>query len=192
MVTSAEMLSRGFTGPGKPGSAQESEWKRKHLTKALAVPVVKTLWVHRTSVETFNALNLFLQRNGAQLGQKVDDWGFANRPIRNSDEDSMHKYAKAEDLDATENPQRTLSTTFPVGKTTKACQLLELNWGHLWSPAWKDPMHFQDDLSRSRRRWINAQLLMPSPRRKAMAELCNMKPGEFSKRIKQWEWYPGH
>jgi hypothetical protein len=192
MVTSAEMLSRGFTGPGKPGSAQESEWKRKHLTKALAVPVVKTLWVHRTSVETFNALNLFLQRNGAQLGQKVDDWGLANRPIRNSDEDSMHKYAKAEDLDALENPQHTTTTTFPRGRTNEVCDRLELVWGLNFNAPWQDPMHFEDRLSKGRRRWIAFQLTHPSPRRRKLAALCNMKPGEFSKRIKQWEWYPGH
>lgn len=194
MVAQSTMRSRGFSSPGTPGSTQEREWKRQHLVKALAVPGVKTLWVHRSSVETFNALNLILQRNGARLDRTVDDWGFANRPIRGvPGEDSYHKYAKAEDVDATENPQHTLKTTFPVRITHRAIDAdgLDLVWGHDWSTRFADPMHFQDELTYKRRRRIAFQLTHPSPRRRRMAKLANMKPREFSQRIRQFEPYGG-
>lgn len=194
MTNAVEMQSRGFSSPGDPGSARESQWKRDYLVKALAVPSVKTLWVHRSSVETFNALILILQRNGAELGRVVDDWGFANRGIRGASSfDSMHKYAKAIDADATENPQHALTTTFPVRITHKAIDedLLDLVWGFDWRQSFRDPMHFEDQLSRRRRRWIAWRITHPTPRSRKLAKLANMKPREFRQRIKRFEKYPG-
>lgn len=190
MVQASVMIARGFSGPGEPGSAREAEWKRQHLVKALAVPGVKTLWVHRSSVETFNALILILQRNGEDLGRVVDDWGFANRDIRGvPGEGSYHKYAKGVDVEATENPQHQRTTTFPIRITHLMIDesMLDLVWGFDWSPQFRDPMHFQDELTRRRRRWIAFKLTHPSLRRRKLAKLARMKPREFSKRIKQFE-----
>ena len=190
MVQASTMKSRGFTGPGKAGSAQEAAWKRAHLVKAQAVPVVKTLWVHRSSVEAFNALNLILQQHGEGLGRVADDWGFSNRFIRGvPGEDSYHKYAKAEDIDATENPQHRLRTTFPVKITHQAIALLKLVWGFDWSVKWADPMHFQDELTYKQRRRIAWLITHPSPRRHKLAKLAKLKPREFTRRIKKFEAY---
>jgi hypothetical protein len=184
------MADRGFSSPGKPGSAEEASWKRRYLVKLRAVPVVKTLWVHRSSALAFNALVLIWQRNGEQMGKVVDDWGWANRDIRGVAEDSYHRYGKALDGEATENPQHGLRTGFPRTITHEACELLELVWGFDWSAKFRDPMHVQDELTRRRRRWVNFRLLHPSKRRHRLAQLAHMKPREFSRRIKQYEPYP--
>lgn len=189
MVLPSTMRDRGFSEPGPVGSPQEAIWKYDHLVKLQAVPVVKTLWVHRSSAEAFNALILIWQRNGEQMGKVVDDWGFANRAIRFAVEDSYHRYGKALDGEATENPQHALRTGFPINITHEACKLLELIWGYDWSVQFRDPMHVQDELKYRRRRWLAFKLTHPSPRRRKLAKLAHMKPSEFSRRIKKFERY---
>lgn len=103
MPTNAQQLALGYPHPGEPGSKREYNWKIKYLRKCTAVRSVKTLWVHRSVRVQFNALTLFLQRNGAKLGERVDDWGWANRQIAGTLEYSYHRWALAADIDALEN-----------------------------------------------------------------------------------------
>lgn len=193
MVYAATMLARGYASPGSPGSAQERVWKQRNLVKLTAVPSVKTLWVNRNVAETFNALNLVLQHHGAKLGENVDDWGFANRSIRDSgggaSNDSYHRWALALDDDATENRQHTSTTSFPVHITDEACKLLGLTWGLHFNPPWQDPMHFEDHLTRLRRRWLASRLLVPTKRSRRLAALAQMSVQEFCRRVKSFERY---
>jgi len=185
MTSASVQKALGWSGPGAPGSSQEAAWKAAHLVKADSVPVVKTVWVHRGILPMTNALMLFLQKNGAKLGQKVDDWGYANRAIRNAKptDDSYHKYGRAIDLDATENPQHTRKTTFPISDTNEVCKLLGFDWGFNFNDPWKDPMHFQWAKSRLRAKYIRSRLRKPTKRSRRLAALCGMPVKDFLARI---------
>lgn len=185
MTSAAAQRALGWSGPGDPGSAQETAWKTANLVKADSVPVVKTVWVHRNILPMANALMLFLQKSGAKLGENVDDWGFANRPIRNAKatDDSYHKYARALDLDALENVQHSGKTTFPVKNTNEVCKLLGFEWGMNFKAPWNDPMHFQWPGSRARAKYIRSRLRKSTKRSKRLAVLCGMTTKDFIARI---------
>lgn len=184
-----------YISPGSPGSSWETNWKRRFLVKALATKNVKTLWVHRSIIHQVNALCLYLNANGAKLGEKVDDWGFANRDVRAvPGVKSYHAWGLAVDLDATENPMGVRRTSF--AKTQKdrdeirqVCKWLGFRWG-LDYESRPDPMHFESLVSRRRAKWIGAQLGLPTWRTRKLAKLCGMKTREFIKRVKQYEDYP--
>jgi hypothetical protein len=181
----------GYSSPGDPGSVQEQAWKEKNLKKALAISTVKTLWVHKSVVVQFNALNLFLNRAmDAGLGEKIDDWGFANRDIRGfSGIKSYHAFALAEDLDATEHPLGQRQTTFADNQKErelirKVCSLLGMRWGFDYENR-PDPMHFEHVFSRARARFIRSRLIKPTKRSRKLAELCKMDVADFCKRVRQ-------
>ena len=185
----------GFAGPGDAGSSRETEWKRRNLRRAGAVPVVKTLWLHKAAVVQFNALNLYLQRQGAQLGKRVDDWGFANRDIRGfTGVKSYHAWGLAEDLDATEHPLGRRHTTFAdnqaeIAEVRKVCRLLGLRWGYDYTGR-PDPMHFEFTKSRARARFIRRRLRKPTWRSRRLAKLCDLPVKEFCRRVRQYDGYP--
>lgn len=184
MTSIATQRALGWADPGAPGSVQEANWKRQHLVKAGAVPVVKTVWVHESILPMANALLLFLQKNGAHLGQRVDDWGFANRAIRGFPGSmSYHRWARAIDADAVENAQRSKETTFPINKTNEVAGLVGAFWGRNFNMPWSDPMHFEWRISRLRAKWIRSRLNKPTKRSRRLAALCGMDVDDFIKRI---------
>jgi len=195
MPSVAYQRALGWGFPGNPGTAEEAEWKRRNLRRALAVPVVKTLWVHRTAVVAFNALNLYLQRSGAKLGQQVDDWGYANRDVRGfAGVKSYHAWGLAEDLDATEHPLGRRQTTFADNQAETAevrtvCRLLGLRWGFDYQTR-PDPMHFEVVVSRARAAWIRSRLVKPTRRSRRLARLAEVDVRDFCRRVKQHEPYP--
>lgn len=196
MPSVAQMIVLGWgPGPGRPGSAEEAEWKRRNLRKALAVRTVKTLWVHKDTVAHQNALSLYLQRNGAKLGEKVDDWGFANRPVRGyASIWSYHKWALGVDRDATEHPLGLRHTTFAdskaeIAEVREVHKLLGMRWGYDYRER-PDPMHSEVTVSRARARYIRSRLVKPTKRSKRLASLCGMPVGEFCQRIRASQPYP--
>lgn len=195
MPSIAYQAALGYPGPGDPGSPRESGWKRRNLRKALAVPSVKTLWVHRSAVVAFNALNLYLQRNGAKLGQTVDDWGFANRDIRGyAGVKSYHAWGLAEDLDATEHPLGRRQTTFAddqdeIAEVRAVCKALGLRWGYDYTQR-PDPMHFEQVVSRARAWGIRRRLVKPTRKSRRLARLAGMDVRDFCARVRQHEPYP--
>jgi hypothetical protein len=191
MPSVAYQSALGFSSPGNPGSSYESAWKRKNLVKATAVKVVKTLWVHRAVVTEFNALCMFLQSDGNKLGERIDDWGFANRPIRGSTSSSYHRFGLAIDVDATENPMGVRDTSFNHhNKVRRVCKLLGLRWGLDYSGR-PDPMHFEFTKSRARAKYIRSRLVKPTKRSRELAKLCDMSVHEFCRRVNDKEDYPG-
>jgi hypothetical protein len=181
-ITTQRLL--GWPSPGSPGSSQEAAFRDKYLVRMNAVPVVKTLWVHRAVRVHFNALCLFMQKNGEKLGEKVDDWGFANRDIRGfAGIKSYHAFALAGDLEALENVLGIRATTFPIKKTREVAKLLGMKWGYDYQGR-PDPMHFEFTGSRARARWIKSRLVKPTKRSRRLAELCNMDVKDFCNRIK--------
>ena len=103
---------------------------------------------------------------------------------------SLHRWALAEDLDATENIQHSNETTFPRKVTHEACDLLKLEWGLDFNAPWKDPMHFQDQLFRLRRRWIASRLRKPTRRSKRLAKLADLPVDVFCRRVNHFERFP--
>lgn len=188
-VTTQAVL--GWRSPGSPGSLQESAWKAKYLVRAEAIHSVKTLLLHRAVVVHFNALNLYLQKNGAKLGEKVDDWGWANRDIRGfSGTKSYHAWALAEDLDATEHPLGQRHTTFADNERERneirlVCKLLGLRWGYDYSGR-PDPMHFEFIKSFLRARRIRRKLVKPTRKSRRLAELCNLDVDDFCRRVRKY------
>lgn len=183
MPTVTLQRALGWNSPGEPGSLQEARFRQNYLTKMDAVPVVKTLWIHKAVRVHFNVLCLFLQRNGEKLGEKVDDWGFANRPIRGSTVDSYHRFALAGDVEALENVMGIRRTTFPVTKTRRVAKLVGLTWGYDFSGR-PDPMHFEFRGSKTRARWLRWRLTHKTKRSRELAKLCDMSMETFIERIK--------
>lgn len=184
----------GYNSPGDPGSEQERKWKARNLVKATAVKPVKTLWVHRTVYVQMNALCVYLQANGAKLGENVDDWGFANRDIRGyPGTKSYHSWALAIDLDATENPLGRRKTSFArtavdIEEVRQVCNWLGLRWGLDYSGR-PDAMHFESIVSRVRAFFIKKQLMKPTWRSRRLAKLCDMDVHNFVNRISRMEPY---
>lgn len=196
MPATLQMVALGWgAGPGRPGSAEEAEWKRRHLVKATALRSVKTLWVHEATVVSVNALNLYLQGKGARLGETVDDWGFANRPVRGFvGVWSYHRWGLAEDLDATEHPLGQRRTTFAdnqaeIAEIRAVCKLLGLRWGYDYRDR-PDPMHFEVTVSRARARFIRSRLVKPTRRSRRLAALAGLDVRDFCRRVRQSEAYP--
>lgn len=175
----------GFVSPGPPLSEAEALWRAKHLRKVEAVPVVKTLWVHKSVLSVMGALVLFLQRDGNGLGERVDDWGFANRDIRGfPGSKSYHAWGLAIDVDATENPMGVRNTSFlHRARVRRVCALLGLRWGLDYSGR-PDAMHFEFTGSRARARWLRSRLTKPTRRSRELARLCGLDVHEFIRRIK--------
>lgn len=195
MPSTTQMVALGWGNPGRAGSAEETDWKRRQLRRPTAVPAVKTLWVHRGAVVAFNALNIYLQRQGARLGERVDDWGFANRDIRGFvGVKSYHAWGLAEDLDAVEHPLGRRHTTFAdnqaeVAEVRAVAKALGLRWGYDYQSR-PDPMHFEVVVSRARARWIRSRLTKPTRRSRRLARLCRLDVADFCRRIQQSDPYP--
>lgn len=179
----------GFSNPGGINSEHEREWKKENLVKAQGVSVVKTLWVHKAVVTEFNALCIYLQANGARLGENVDDWGFSNRDIRGyPGVKSYHAFGLAIDLDATENPMGVRKSSFArtnrdKKETFRVCELLGLRWG-LFYTGRPDAMHFEFIKSKRRARYIRSRLIKSTKRSRTLAKLCDMPVDEFCRRVK--------
>lgn len=174
----------GWQSPGDPKSPREAEFKRNRLVKVDSVPGVDTIWVHRAVRTQFNALALILQANGAKLPKRVDDWGYANRPIRGATSSSYHRFGLAVDLDATENVLGSGSTTFPpvlIHRVLKR-SLLNLRWGYDYHGR-KDPMHFEFTGSRARARFVSGRLRRNTKRARTLAGYAKMDVDEFVRRI---------
>lgn len=84
-----------------------------------------------------------LVQRGYPLGDVADDWGFACRPIRGSDDEpSNHSWGLAVDLNSTANPMGSTRTDFPAW----AVELGETKYGLRWGGRYRsrpDPMHWE-------------------------------------------------
>lgn len=183
MPTATGQRLLGWTNPGVPSSTSEATWKTANLVKVDSLPGVKTVWVNRRVRVVFNALLLVLQASGAKLAKNVDDWGFANRPIRGSTSSSYHRFGLAVDLDATENPMGPHRTTFSTAVARRAVHLLGLRWGYDYEGTRKDAMHFEFCGSAIRAAYLTRRLRKPTKRSRALAELAGMDVAEFVGRI---------
>jgi len=77
------------------------------------------------------------------FNQQVDDWGLSIRANKNNpDSPSWHSWGIAIDLDASQNPNGSHHTTFPVDETRKWAHAFGLRWGYDYHST-KDPMHFE-------------------------------------------------
>lgn len=186
MPSVTTMAAAGWDSPGAPGSDSERAWRLEHLRKCSAVPVVRTLWVHRRVLPIMGALVLFLQRDGNKLGERVDDWGYANRDIRGfPGQKSYHAWGLAIDVDATENPMGVRDTSFRHRrKVRRVCRLLGLRWGLDYTGR-PDPMHFEFTGDRDKARRIRGKLSKPTRRSRTLARLCDMPVHDFIRRIHQ-------
>lgn len=185
MATVTYQRALGWSSPGDPGSDREAAWRRRNLRRVESVPVVRTLWVHRSARVIFGALVLYLQKDGNKLGETVDDWGFANRDIRGvPGAKSYHAFGLAVDLDATENPMGVRDTSFEHrDRVRRVCRLLGVRWGLDYTGR-PDPMHFELPVSRVRAAYITGRLTRPTRRSRELARLTGMPVGEFIDRIR--------
>jgi hypothetical protein len=131
------MLALGWGDPDAPNFYAD------HIVTINPIKGV-TLHVHRVAAPIFIELTRGLQRLGAKLPQRADDWSFANRDIRGyPGQKSFHAWGLAIDLDATENPMGSARTSFPVAKTRELVDGLRfVEWGFEWDSR-PDPMHFE-------------------------------------------------
>lgn len=138
MPSVSEMLALGWGDPDSP------DFYSTHIVTIQPVKGV-TLHVHRAAAPIFTELTRGLQRLGAKLPQRADDWSYSNRDVRGyPGSKSFHAWGLAIDLDATENPMGSHSTSFPVDKTRDLVAGLRfVEWGYEWQDSRPDPMHFQ-------------------------------------------------
>lgn len=77
------------------------------------------------------------------LNHQADDWGFSIRANKNDPSSpSWHSWGIAVDLDAAQNPNGSMHTTFPVTETRALAHAFGFRWGFDYHST-KDPMHFE-------------------------------------------------
>lgn len=125
------------------GDPDAADFYAKHIKTIKPIPGI-TLRVHRAAAPIFTELVRELQRMGAKLPAKADDWSYANRDIRGYPGiKSYHAWGLAIDLDATENPMGVKRTTFPIWRTRQLVESLRfVTWGYEWTTR-PDAMHFE-------------------------------------------------
>lgn len=135
MPTIKEQQALGWGDPDASG------FSARHITRITTSGI--SVSVNRAVAPIFDRLIDTLDSWGANLDQKADDWGYANRDIRGvAGLKSYHAWGLAVDLDATENPMGVRKTTFPITKTRALAKSLGLRWGYDYSGR-PDPMHFE-------------------------------------------------
>lgn len=123
------------------GNPDAADFRSRNITTLTTAGISVT--VNRLLVPIFDRLIDGIDALGANLDQKRDDWGYANRDIRGvPGSKSYHAWGLAVDLDATENPLGATRTTFPERPTRDLAHALGLRWG-LDYDGRKDPMHFE-------------------------------------------------
>jgi peptidoglycan hydrolase-like protein with peptidoglycan-binding domain len=141
MPSISEQKLLGWADPGTSGSKREAAFRDAYI-KPLKVNGI-TVYVHVALHPIFRRLITQLDVWGANLDQRRDDWGYANRDIRGRPgQKSYHSWGIAIDLDATENPLGVRKTTFPVARVRQLCKQLGLTWGYDYEGR-PDPMHFE-------------------------------------------------
>jgi len=159
MPSIAEQEALGWGNPGGPGSSMEQRWKDANLATLSAAGI--SVPVNRVLVPIFRELIVGLDHLGANLDQRRDDWGFANRDIRGYPGiKSYHAWGLAVDLDATENPMGVRRTTFPITRTRALASRLGLTWGYDFDGR-PDAMHFEFRGSRAAAKQIADRLTIP-------------------------------
>lgn len=132
--------SRRGWGPGWPAN------RSKDMTTITVGDRAKVrLVVHKIVAPIFKAFCDEIDRRGYDLEGVADDWGYANRPIRNSKppKPSNHSWGLAIDLNATKNPMgRRLVTDMPAWVIDLAERVYGLSWGGRYRSN-PDAMHFE-------------------------------------------------
>lgn len=153
--------------PGTPNSPAEAQWKAEHLVRIRVAGIV--LWVHRELEVIFTTLCATLAAAGhVDLASSADDWGWANRNIRDGKLKSFHATGQAVDLNATTNPMGKRATSFPVEMVRRLCERLGLRWGYFYLHR-PDAMHFEFIGAIEDARRITAALLTKPQRIKTAA-----------------------
>lgn len=143
------------------GNPDADGFAAKNITRITAAGI--SVNVNREMATIFTHLIRTLDGWGANLDQRADDWGYANRDIRGvPGSKSYHAWGLAVDLDATENPMGVRKTTFPVNATLALCKTLGLRWGYTYSGR-PDSMHFEFIGSVAQARAISAKLRKRKP-----------------------------
>ena len=139
MPTIPEMQRLGWGNPDDP------DFRAKHIVTIKPVKGIQ-LYVHRAAAPIFKELIQGIEKNGAKLAERRDDWSYLNKGIEGypSYIKSYHAWGLAIDLDATEQPMGQPKTTFPVWKTRQLVDSLRfVEWGYEWQDSRPDPMHFE-------------------------------------------------
>lgn len=139
MPTIPEMMRLGWGNPDSP------DFRERYIVTITPVKGVP-LYVHRAAAPLFEELVKGIEKNGAALRQRADDWSYLNKGIEGYPAiyKSYHAWGLAIDLDATENPMGNPNTSFPVFKTRALVDDLKyVTWGYEWQSTRPDPMHFE-------------------------------------------------
>lgn len=136
-------------------------WPQNNSSKMVTVRAARSgaKWpVHRDVAPILQHIVDEVERRGYlfhQPGQVVDDWGYANRPIRGTSTPSNHSWGLAVDVDATLYPQGQRSRRPPQW-------VIDLFAFFRWENGWQwrnpDPMHFEFAGTIAEARWLVAAL----------------------------------
>lgn len=154
MPTIQEMERLGWGNPNSP------TFREDHIVTIKPVKGL-TLYVHRAAAPIFKELVQGIEKMGAKLPARMDDWSYLNKGIEGypSYIKSYHAWGLAIDLDATEQPMGQPHTTFPVWKTRQLVDELRfVTWGYEWQSTRPDPMHFEVHGSRTAVKAFSAKL----------------------------------
>lgn len=136
MPSIAHQVSLGWGNPDSAG------FERANIV-SMTLPHGEKIRVNKEMVLIFSSFIADLVKLGVVIEEKIlDDWGYANRPIRGSVNKSFHAWGLAIDLNATKNPMGVNKTTFPIVSTRALCAKYKLRWGYDYSGR-KDAMHFE-------------------------------------------------
>lgn len=117
----------------------------KHIVSIEPVNGVK-LYVHHAAAPIFRELARGLEKLGANLPARRDDWSYDKKGIEGYPPQykSYHAWGLACDFNATQNVMGSPHTSFPVAKTRELVKSLRfVVWGYEWQSTRPDPMHFE-------------------------------------------------
>jgi hypothetical protein len=149
-------LNNFYGNPDLNGDgAADLAWAHKNLT-SITPPYqmfygdrpIKAITVHRLCAEALEeALAGIREHYGSQaeivrVGMQRFGGVYNFRVKRGGSGLSLHAYAAAIDLDPEHNPFRSKGGTMP-GEVVKIFESVGAEWGGMWSPKSRDPMHFQ-------------------------------------------------
>lgn len=137
-------------------------WPQNNAAKMVTVKAALsgTSWsVHREVAPILKFVVDEVERRGYLFdhgpADQLDDWGYANRPIRGTRTPSNHSWGLAIDADATLYPQGQSKARFPQW-------VMDVFATYGWENGWRwsnpDPMHFEYSGTPADARWLVAAL----------------------------------
>ncbi len=137
-------------------------WPQNNSAKMVTVKAARsgTTWpVHRDVAPILKFIVDEVERRGYLFDHgpvdEMDDWGYANRPIRGTRTPSNHSWGLAIDADATLYPQGQSKARFPQWVMDV---FAKYGWENGWRWSNPDPMHFEYSGTPAEARWLVAAL----------------------------------